>query len=230
MALKIKKYNVLVYEPMNVADGLRIGESVLKDLDNRANAMCSDLIIRELVSSHIIGAKISIDELIKRAHEIPLPIAKKIEAAIPEEERFSINTAPYEKLGHMPCVLGELAEVYMQMVPEGIDVTFFNTAVPSGSPRNDYRRLAEIMHEFPAIYKSTWVITDSLRQPMPAEFFDLITERRGGIPNGKAEVSNAIISGSPCKIPLGDSMVLAAQANAVKVIYDRLKSIRRIEP
>jgi hypothetical protein len=134
---------------------------------------------------------------------------------------------PYERLGRVPGVLGDFAKIYAELAPGGIPVTLFNTACPG--PGNDYGRLAEIIGEFPAVYESTWVVTTSLREPMP-EGFRALVERRAGAANpaGAAARRLAVSTGSPCYVPIGDSIVIRAVGEAGAVVLDRLKFLRKL--
>ena len=223
MGFLLKTYNVLAYEPSSVRIELRVAKAVLAGVLDRANAPFTGVVIPELAKLGLIPADMTLEEFAARAHELPEPIAAKI--AIPEEERFVVNAKPYQRLGHVPNILGDFARAYEELAADGIAVTFFNTACLS--PRNDYERLAEIMDQFPAVAASAWVLTTSLREPMPESFRALVEKRAGaGSPDSAAAKPLTVSVGSPCYVPIGDSIVVRAVTDAATIIYERLKHLR----
>ncbi len=143
------------------------------------------------------------------------------------EKRFIVNTAPYEELGHIPGVLGEFADVYDKLAPGGIAVTFLNTAYES--PANDFERLAELFDRFPAMCESAWVVTTSLRQPMPKSFKSKVNELRNGAPGGKGGKHLTVTEGLPSLVPIGDSIVITAMDEAASIVFERLQYLRKWE-
>jgi hypothetical protein len=167
----------------------------------------------------------TLEEFAARAHELPEPVAAKI--AIPEEERFVLNMRPYERLGRVPGVLGDFAKVYEELAPGGIAATLFNTPAPG--PAGDYERLAEIIGQFPAVYDSAWVVTTSLREPMPEGFRALVEKRAGaGSPASAAARRLTVSTGLPCYVPIGDSIVVRAVGDAAGLIHERLRFLRKL--
>jgi hypothetical protein len=219
----LKTYNVLAYEPKTVRLELKVAKSVLASVLDRANAPFTDVVIPELAKLGLISEHMTLGEFAERAHELPDAIAEKI--VIPEEERFVVTATPYQRLGHVPNILGDFDRVYQELAAGGIAVTFFNTACLG--PRNDYERLAEIMDQFPAVAASAWVVTTSLREPMPESFRALIERRAGATgPDSAAARRLAISIGSPCYVPIGDSIVIRAVTDAATIAYERLKYLR----
>ncbi len=225
MAFALKAYNVMLYEPEGVSPSLKIAGAVLSDLEARANSTIADLVLPELVAAGAVPAGISLEEFAAQAGELPEAAARKIK--VPEESRFILNVGPYRRLGNIPGVLGEFAALYEVLAPGGIAVTFFNTACAAAP--NDYERLAELLAEFPAVGESTWVVTTSLREPIPKPFKERITDRRGA-PGGSGSGKRLAVSeGRPCLVPIGDSIVIRAKDEAVNVVHERLKYLRRWE-
>jgi hypothetical protein len=224
MSFFIETYNVLLYEPASVRAELRIAPSILAALENKANGMIQGAVLPELVKLGLVPARTSLLEFAAHAYQLPEPIAAKI--TMPEDERFVLNVAGYEQLGSVPGVLGDFAKLYAQMAPGGIAATFFNTARQGGL--DDYQRLAEIMDSFPAVQASTWIVTNSLREPMSDAFRQLVEKRAGSAsPAGAAARRLAVTTGSPCYVPIGDSIVMRAAGEATAVILERLKFLRK---
>lgn len=227
MAFSLKTYNVMFYEPEGIAPTLKIATAILSDLETRANSTITDIVIPELAKMGMVPENMPVEEFAARAVELPDPVAAKI--TIPEESRFVVNVRPYEQLGRIPGVLGDFSDMYEKLAPGGIAVTFFNTACTG--PANDYGRLAELLDEFPAVRESTWVVTTSLREPIPRAFKERIAERKGGAAGGAGGGSGgkrlAISAGLPCTVPIGDSIVLRAKDEALNVIHERLKYLRK---
>ena len=191
MTLAVKTYNLLAFEPQAVKAELRIAGSILEDIEKRANDKFSQVVLPELVKLGLLPANTSLEQFAALSHQMPTPIAQKV--TIPEEERFIINMRPYEELGGVPSALGDFADLYAKLAPQGVAVSFFNTACPG--PANDYERLAELIGQFPAMAGSTWIVTNSLRDPIPKGFMDLITERSAGRPGGAAAKQLAVSLG-----------------------------------
>ena len=57
----------------------------------------------------------------------------------------------------------------------------------------------------------------------------MIAGRGTGKPGGSAAKRLAVSEGYPYLVPIGDSIVLATKTEAFKIIYDRLKYLRRWE-
>lgn len=225
MSFFLQTYNVLLYEPACVRPEVRVAASVLASLEGRINSPIQGGVLPELVKLGLVPARTSLLEFAARAHQLPVPIAEKI--PLPEDERFVVNVAPYERLGSVPAVLGDLARLHADMAPGGIAATFFNTACQGRL--DDYQRLAEIMDSFPAVQASTWIVTDSLREPMPTAFRELVRRRASTTnPAGAAAKRLAIAVGSPCFVPIGDSIVMRAATEAAAVIHERLKFLRKL--
>jgi hypothetical protein len=224
MTLTIRTFNLLLFEPASVRPELRIAQSVLTAVESKANALFQDGLLPELVRLGLIPPRTGLAEFAAHAHELPALIAGKV--AVPEDERFIVNVAPYERLGGVPGILGDFANLYAEMAPQGIAVVIFNTAC-RGAPA-EYARLAEVMDSFPALRESTWLVTSSLREPMPEAFRALIERRAGAAnPAGAAARRLAVTTGSPCYIPIGDSIVLRAAGEAAAIVHDRLKFLRK---
>jgi hypothetical protein len=224
MDFKISTYNVLVYEPEDTQPGLKIAKAVLDDVVLRANQMITDVVIPQFVKLGVVPEGTSLTEFASGPHQLN---GSAGQITVPQENRFIVNTAPYEQMGHIPGVLGEFADIYDQLAPEGIAATFMNTAYES--PANDFERLAELLDQFPAMRDSTWVLTTSLRQPMPRSFKEKVAELRNGAPGGKGGKHLAVTEGRPCLVPIGDSIVITAMDGAAKVLYDRLQYLRQWE-
>jgi len=227
MSFAVCTYNVLAYEPEGVRPELRIAESVLAGVEAKANAPFTDVIMPGLVKLGLIPPGMSLEAFAARAHEIPGPVVEDL--AVPEEQRFVLNMRPYERLGRVPGVLGDFARLYAELAPGGVAVTIFNTACPG--PGNDYERLAELIGQFPAVYESAWVVTTALREPMPESFRALVEKRAGAAnPAGAAAKRLAVSTGSPCYVPIGDSIVVRAAGEAGALVFDRLKVLRKLGP
>jgi len=225
MTLAIKTYNILAYEPQAVKPDLRIAGSILEDIEKRANGKFSQVVLPELVKLGLLTAGMSLRALAELTQDMPPAVAAKL--TMLEEERFIINTRPYTQLGGVPSNLDDFADAYAQLAPQGIAVSFFNTACPGST--NDYERLAELIGQFPAVANSTWIVTNSLRDPIPKGFMDLVTERSAGRPGGAAAKQLAVSLGKAWLVPIGDSIVIRSFQEAAAVIYDRLKYIRKME-
>jgi hypothetical protein len=225
--LELKTYNVLFYEPECIRPELRIAKAVLATVESQANSMFRRAIMPELARLGRIPGQMSLAEFAAGAHELIEPLAAKM--SIPEEEQFVFNSAPYKGLGGVPGNPAEFARAHAAMTSGSIAVTFFNTA-GKGEP-DDYQRLARIVGESQAIFDSTWVVTSSLRERIPEAFRALIARRAGGAnPAGSAARRLAITTGSPCYVPIGDSIVMRAADDASEVIHERLKFLRKFGP
>jgi hypothetical protein len=222
MDFAIRRFNVLLYEPESASPGVKIAGAVLDDLAARTNSMIGNQILPKCVELGLLPAGASLDDLVSASADFN---GKANGLSLPPEARFVVNTRPYDKLGRIPGVLGEFAGVYAEMAPEGVAVTFLNTAYDS--PMNDFERLAELLDEFPAMRDSTWVVTTSLRQPMPKAFKACVTERRNGAPGGGGGKRLAVTEGLPCMVPIGDSIVLVAKDEATGIIHERLGYLRK---
>ena len=225
MTLAIKTYNVLAYEPQGVKPDLRIAGSILDEIEKRANGKFTQVVMPELVRLGLLTAGMSLRAFAELSQDMPPPVAAKL--TMPEEERFIINTRPYTQLGGVPSNLNEFADACAQLAPGGVAVSFFNTACPG--PDNDYEQLAHLLDQFPAVGNSTWIVTNSLRDPIPKNFMDLVTERSAGRPGGAAAKQLAVSLGKAWLVPIGDSIVIRSFQEAAAVTYDRLKYIRKME-
>jgi hypothetical protein len=229
MALDIRVYNVLLYEPKDVKPTLKIAPMILTELEERANQRFTKTVIPALAKAGVIAADTSLEEFAAKSPELPPQVAAKI--PIPEKEQFAVNAWAYREdsgAPRIPEVLGDLAAMHEKLAPGGIQVTFFNTACPG--PNNDYERLAEVVDEFGALTSSTWVATTSLREPIPKAFTAKLGERAEGAKlSGAAARELTVATGTPCLIPVGDSIVLRAKQDCLQVIYDRLVQIRSAE-
>ena len=224
MEFTLKSYNVLVYEPESTQPGLKIAKAVLEDVVNRSNELIAGTILPQFVKMGHVPAGTSLSEFAAGSYELN---GSESQVTLLEENRFIVNTAPYAAMGKIPGVLGEFADMYEQLAPDGIAVTFLNTAYES--PVNDFQRLTELLDNFPAMRESTWVVTTSLRQPMPRPFKEKISELKQGAPGGKGGKHLAVTEGRPCTVPIGDSIVITAKDEAARVVYDRLQYLRRWE-
>ena len=178
----------------------------------------------EMARLGLIPVQMSLAEFAAGTHALAEPLSAQM--TIPEEEQFVFNAAPYKDLDGVPGNPAEFARVHAEMASGGIAVTFFNTA-GKGEP-DDYQRLARIVEESQAIFDSTWVVTSSLRERIPEAFRALIARRAGGAnPAGSAARRLAITTGSPCYVPIGDSIVMRAADDASEVIHERLKFLRK---
>lgn len=222
MPLAIATYNVMVYEPESVGPELRIGQGVLDALQAKANARLVGAVLPELSSLGLVPADAPAEDLAARSGEVPEDVAAKIE--VPEGERFVVNTRPYAQMGGVPKTLDAFGEIYRALAPAGIEVAFFNTA----GGADDYEKLAGSLADYPAMAESTWVVTTSLRAPMPKSFMARVEERGGGRSGSAAERRLAVLEGRACFVPIGGSIVMVAQGQATQVIYERLKHLRRM--
>jgi hypothetical protein len=223
MGINIKVLNVLAYEPQGMSAGLKIAKAVIDDIAFMFNVRLADLLRPELNALSLIPPAASPYDCAARAADLPAAVSAKL--GIPEEQQLMINLRPYDRLGHLPGVLGEFADVYQELVPGGIAVTLLNTACSSAAP--DFVRLAELLDQFPAMRDSTWIVTNSLRESVPKAFMAKITERRGGRPGGKAGKHLAVVEGLPHLVPIGDSIVMVAKKECQEVVLDRLKHLRK---
>ena len=222
--IALKTYNVLFYEPECIRPELRIAKAVLATVESQANSMFRRAIMPELARLGRIPGQMSLAEFASGARELIEPLAAKM--SIPEEEQFVLNLAPYKCLGGVPGNPDDFARVCAEMASGGIALTFFNTA-GQGEP-DEYRRLARIIGDSQAIFDSTWVVTSSLRERIPEAFRTLIAKRAGGAnPAGSAARRLAIATGSPCYVPIGDSIVMRAAEEATEIIHERLKFLRK---
>ncbi len=220
----LRNYNVLVYEPEGTQSGLKIAKAVLADVVARSNKVIEESVLPQFVRLGLIPEGTDLDEFAAGSYD---PDSSASQIAVPEENRFIVNTAPYQAIGKIPGVLGEFADMYDRLASGGIAVTFLNTAYES--PVNDFSRLTELLDEFPAMLDSTLIVTASLRQPMPKGFKEKIAELKQGAPGGKGGRHLAVTEGRPCTVPIGDSIVLTAKDEAARVIFDRLQYLRRWE-
>jgi hypothetical protein len=224
MSLKLKTFNVLFYEPGCVRSELRIAQGILKAVEAKCNGAFQSVIMPEMVRMGVIPGDMDLPGFADQALELPEQLIAKME--IPTEEQFIFNVAPYERLGGVPRDPIDFARIHDELAPQGIAVTFFNTAC-KGEP-HDYARLATFIGESKAIFDSTWVVTSSLREPMPEPFRALIERRAGaGNPASSAAKRLAVTTGSPCYVPIGDSIVLRTAGEATELICERLKFLRK---
>ncbi len=224
MSLVLKTFNVLLYEPRGIRAELRIAESVLTAVEGRASDAIRRSLVPEMVRLGLATEATGLLDIAARAGRVPPAVADNL--PIPEDERFVLNATPYERLGGVPGVLGDFARAYSEMAGDGIAVTFLNTACSVAA--NDFARLAEVIDEFPAMYESTWVVTSSLREPLPENFRALVERRAGPAnPAGGSARRLAVTTGSPCYVPIGDSIVMRAAGEAVATIHERLKFLRK---
>jgi hypothetical protein len=221
--LDVKLYNVLFYEPKDTKTALKVATPILSAIEDRANARFTQVIIPELVRMGLINEQMPLAEFAAKARELPEPVVKKM--GLPQREHFAFNVRPYEEAGGIPGTLEELAAMHQRLAPEGISVSFFNTAYTS--EENDYAKLVDMIPELPALDRSTWIATTSLREPIPKVFKAKLSEKAGG---GKLTGAGArrltMLDGKPLLIPIGDSIVLRAKGECVDAVYDRLANCR----
>jgi len=223
MSLKIDMYGVLFFEPEAIHPGLRIAGAVLCDLERKINSRYEDIIIPGLAGQGLLPSHMSVGEFAARAHEVPDPIVKGL--GIPTEHQFVVRVRPYELMQGIPSTLDAFERMYGELARSGIQAAFFNTA--GMDAHADYVELARRMDEFPALNDATWVVTTSLREPMPNEFYKKAMAREPDGGEGRARDRGAATSLS-CFVPIGDSIVMKAKDDAVNLIHDRLQRLKRM--
>ncbi len=222
MKLKIRRYNVLAFEPEGINSGLRIAKGVIDGLGEKARIFREGM-IPMLAEQNYIPKNMTLEDFAGISHEVPEDIME----SIPEDERFFVPTATY-KLRGVPGTIDSLKDMYDLMADEGIEAFLLNTASNLPSARDDLLNIARnAEREMPLLRDALWVVTDSIREPMPKELFDMLLAKRNGRPNGSASKALARTEGLPYKAPIGESMVMSTITDATKVIYDRLKYLRK---
>ena len=221
----VKVYNVLGYEPGATESGLKVVRSVISNLVANANIRLADLLRPVLQAQNLAEDGAAPLECAAALGRMEPQAAASL--GIPADQRFMINTEPYGADIKVPENLDEFAEMQGRMASDGIAVTFINTACSEAAP--DFEKLSELIEGYGAVWDSTWILTTSLRQPIPKVFMEKIAQRKGGRPGGPAAKRLAVSEGLPCLVPIGESIVMTAQGEAVKVIQDRLVNIRRRE-
>jgi len=144
-----------------------------------------------------------------------------------EPEPLAVNTQPYDRLGRIPGTAAEFLTVAAELAPGGIAVCLFNTACRGGV--GEFNRLAGALPGLPAVFDATWLVTSSLRKPM-AEQFRLLVEKRAGAANpaGSAARRLAVTTGSPCYVPIGDSIVMRAAGEVSATILERIRFLNKL--
>ena len=222
--MKVEVFRILAYEPQQVSPGLKILSGVIGHLAAAASVRLADLLRPELMRAGLAPLEASPSECAAKAADLPEGVAARL--AVPEEQLFMVDSRPYEPPGRIPETLEEFARLHRELSSSGaIAVTVLNTACAAAA--EDFRRLAATIDEFPAMVESTWVLTSSLREPVPAALMALVAKRRGGRPAGKAGKYLAVTEGLPHLVPIGESIALVAQKDCQEVILDRLKHLRK---
>ena len=222
MKLKIRKYNVLAFEPEGINSGLKIAGGVLSGLEQKSRIFREGM-IPMLAQQNYIPQGMTLEDFAGISHEVP----EDIMSPIPEDERLFVPTVPY-KIRGVPGTIDALRDMYDLMENEGVEVFLLNTASNLSSVKSDLLYIAKHAEgDMPLLKDATWVVTNTLHEPMPKELSDMLLAKRGGKPNGASSKIFTRMSGLPYKVPLGESMVMVSMKEAEDVIYDRLKFIRK---
>ncbi len=222
MNLKIRKYNVLAFEPEGINSGLRIAGGVITKLGDKARLFREGM-IPMLADQNYIPQGMTLEDFAGISHEVP----RDIMGIVPEDERLFVPTVPY-KLRGVPNTIDSLRDMYESIYDEGVEVFLLNTASSLPSVKSDLLYIAKHAEkDMPLLQDATWVVTNTLRDHMPKELSDLLLAKRDGRPNGSASRGLTRMGGLPYKVPLGESMVMSTINEATDVIYDRLKWIRK---
>lgn len=225
MSFELKTYNVLLFEPESVPAGLRLAADLLAGLEQRANDRIEHAVVPELAGMGLVPEHMPPAEFAARSHELPGPVAEKIE--IPHEEQFVVDTRPYEVLGRVPRSLADFGQLYEALAPAGVAVAFFNTACADGGP--EYADLAEALPAFPALAAATWIATTSLRHPAHPAFLAHVDTLAEGPAAGQTARRRMLREGRPYLLPLGESIVMRAQKEAIELAWERLRNIRQAD-
>lgn len=222
MKLKIRRYNVLAFEPEGIDSGLKIATGVLDKMNQKARIFREGLIPMLAEQKYIPGG-MTLEDFAGISHEAP----ENIMSAFPEDELFFVPTSTYRLRG-VPGTISALRDMYEFIGNEGVEVFLLNTASKLPSVRNDLEYIAKHAEkDMPLLKDATWVVTNSLREPMPKELSDLLLAKRDGRPNGASSRGFTKMYGLPYKVPLGESMVMSTISEAADVVYERLKYLRK---
>lgn len=222
MALALKLFNVALYEPAGIKPALRIADSILSDLEAKVNAPLRGALVPELVRLGLMPRGASLEDYAAGGPEVPDEAAQK--AGLAEEGLFAVNAAVYKAVGGIPASVGRFTELCARLSPRGVQIVFLNTAGQSSAEERD--QLVKLLEGTPALYDSTWVVTDSLRDPIPAELRALVEKRLQGASPSVAKRTAATV-GCPFVVPIGDSIVMRAEGESVAFMLARLKHLRK---
>ena len=230
--------NVLMYEPEDIPEKLKISADVFSQLDKKLNDKYAKA-LTELSEKGFVRGVGDLPKVLSMENKHPY-IDEVLEQAGGDEESYHIafNSTPYEKLGKVQSRVSEFKQLYDEFAETGIPVVFFNTVNGRGT------EFASILADMycgllPAIEQAKWVGTTSPRyhmsQDIKAEFESRARKKKGKtttlfIPKYDLEQSldDEAKSKNGCLVAIGDTdeKLKEAVTEITGIIYRRLVNLR----
>lgn len=165
----MQKYNVILFEPKEIQQELKIAEDIFEQLEERVNAKYQP-IADEWKKLGWLKFNDNVSEIFDNVR-MNHPHTKTFLDKIPE--KYAFNSKPYHELG-LPKTHTDFNKFYQSIADQGIDVCFFNTIGNGATP--EYVNLAGLFGcgIYPACDEAKWIATCYLKQPIPPVFKEQI--------------------------------------------------------